>query len=178
MAAATIVPIVLNLKNYDDWSPRVKTYLMAEDLWDIVEGTYKKPPLIDPFPIDGSLPIIKTGEEKEAEIKAWKMKNVKALYAIPNSCGDDTYQFIKSATTAKEAWDTLLEKLNPGRNQSSDGRDFLFQTRGYLFKHIQHEPFNMMPSQSWQRKKGAPEHGTQDMMRAVAMISGKLSSNL
>ncbi|TQD77241.1 hypothetical protein C1H46_037248 [Malus baccata] len=112
---------------------------MAEDLRDIVEGTYKKPPLIDPFPTDGSLPIIKTGEEKEAEIKAWKMKNVKSLYAIRNSCGDDTYQFIKSATTAKEAWDTLLEKLNPGRNQSSDGRDERILVQAYPTRTIQHD---------------------------------------
>ncbi|XP_009357069.2 uncharacterized protein LOC103947828 isoform X2 [Pyrus x bretschneideri] len=139
MAAATIVPIVLNLKNYDDWTPRVKTYLMAEDLWDIVEGIYKKPPLIDPLPTDGSLPIIKTAEEKETEIKAWKMKNVKALYAIQNSCGDDTYQFIKSATTAKEAWDTLLEKLNPGRDQSSDRRDERILVQAYPTRTIQHD---------------------------------------
>ena len=42
--------------------------------------------------------------------------NDKALNAIQNVCGDDI------ATTSNEALDTLSKKLNPGRNQSSEGR--------------------------------------------------------
>ena len=34
---------VLNVDNYLVWSVQVKTYLMAQDLWDIVEGTDKRP---------------------------------------------------------------------------------------------------------------------------------------
>ncbi|CAN6695381.1 unnamed protein product [Malus baccata var. baccata] len=74
--AATVVLTVLNRKNYDDWNSRIKTYLLAEDLWDIVEGTYELP-----------------REEDAAERKDWK-NNVKALYAIQSSCGDDTYKII------------------------------------------------------------------------------------
>ena len=93
--AATVIPTVLNHENYQQWSSRIKTYLLAEDLWDIVEGTDKLP----------------EEEDAEAERKAWKKKDAKALYAIWNSCGDDTYGLIKRATTAKQAWDALSDKL-------------------------------------------------------------------
>ncbi|KAG2673710.1 hypothetical protein I3760_13G103700 [Carya illinoinensis] len=45
--AALSVPVleVLDTGNYVDWSVRLKTYLMAQDLWDIVEGTTKPPQL-------------------------------------------------------------------------------------------------------------------------------------
>ncbi|KAB2610465.1 hypothetical protein D8674_018497 [Pyrus ussuriensis x Pyrus communis] len=94
-----IVRTSLNYKNYNDWKSQIKTYLLAEDLWDIIdEGTDECP---------------KTEEEK-AQSKGWK-KDAKALYAIQNSCGDDTYDLIKYKTTAKQAWDTLSKKLEkPG----------------------------------------------------------------
>ncbi|XP_050133947.1 uncharacterized protein LOC126610019 isoform X4 [Malus sylvestris] len=97
----TVVPTVLSYKNYKDWSFRMKTYFLAEDLWDIVSGTVTKPP---------------EGEEH----KAWKKKDAKALYAIQNSCGDNTYKLIKGKTTAKEAWDTLVQKVRYGSVNLSD----------------------------------------------------------
>ncbi|PQQ17130.1 uncharacterized protein Pyn_27851 [Prunus yedoensis var. nudiflora] len=109
MAAATVVPatsVIANLKllnnyNYDEWSFRVKIYLLAEDLWDFVEATTEPPK-----PEDG-----------EAEFKAWRKNNAKALYAIQSSCGDDTYSLIGGITTAKLAWDTLEEKLKPAKEE-------------------------------------------------------------
>lgn len=65
--------------------------MLAEDLWDIVKGTHE--------PLE---------EEEEEERKAWEKKDVKALYPIQSSCGDEMYKFIKDKTTAKEAWDTLF----------------------------------------------------------------------
>ncbi|CAN6571776.1 unnamed protein product [Malus baccata var. baccata] len=95
-----IVRTILSYKNYDDWKSQIKTYLLAEDLWDIIdEGTNECP---------------KTEDEEKAQSKGWK-KDAKALYAIQNSCGDDTYQLIKNETTAKQAWDTLSKRLEkPG----------------------------------------------------------------
>ncbi|CAN6708094.1 unnamed protein product [Malus baccata var. baccata] len=95
--AITVVPIVLNRKNYDDWSSRIKTYLLAKDLWDVVH--------------------LETEDKENAQSRAWKKKDAKALYAIQNSCGDDTYKLIKDKTTAKEAWDTLYQKLKPGHDE-------------------------------------------------------------
>ncbi|KAB2619895.1 hypothetical protein D8674_037461 [Pyrus ussuriensis x Pyrus communis] len=97
--AAIVVPTVLNRKNYVDWSSRIKSYLLAEDLWDVVEGSYR-PPV----------------REGECDNEAWKKKNVKALYAIQSSCGDDTYQLVKTETKAKQAWDTLSFLLKPDEN--------------------------------------------------------------
>ncbi|CAN6708319.1 unnamed protein product [Malus baccata var. baccata] len=96
-----IVRTILSYKNYDDWKSQIKTYLLAEDLWDIIdEGTDECP---------------KTEDEEKAQSKAWKKKDAKALYAIQNSCGDDTYELIKYKTTAKQAWDTLSKRLEkPG----------------------------------------------------------------
>nr|XP_028955711.1 uncharacterized protein LOC103423981 isoform X3 [Malus domestica] len=98
--AAAVVPTVLNRENYRKWSSRMKTYLLAEDLWDIVEGTYQ-------------LPEEEEDEEEdaEAEREAWKKKNVKALYAIQSSCVDDIYDIIEYKTNAKEAWDALYDSL-------------------------------------------------------------------
>ncbi|XP_070673030.1 uncharacterized protein [Malus domestica] len=96
-----IVRTILNYKNYDDWKSQIKTYLLAEDLWDIIdEGTDECP---------------KTEDEEKAQSKAWKKKDAKALYAIQNSCADETYQLIKNKTTAKQAWNTLSKRLEkPG----------------------------------------------------------------
>nr|XP_028953746.1 uncharacterized protein LOC103425956 [Malus domestica] len=101
---ATVVPIVLNLKNYDDWSSRIKTYLLAENLWNVVEGSYRPP----------------IREDGEFDDEAWEKKDAKALYAIQNSCGDDIYQFIKNETMAKGAWDTLSNKLKKPDEKSDE----------------------------------------------------------
>ncbi|KAI5340564.1 hypothetical protein L3X38_019838 [Prunus dulcis] len=99
--AATVSPIanlkLLNHRNYEDWSFRVKVYLLAEDVWDLVEATTEPPK-----PEDG-----------EVAFKAWRKNNAKALLAIQTSCGDDTYPIIKGITEAKAAWDALAEELKP-----------------------------------------------------------------
>ncbi|CAN6708320.1 unnamed protein product [Malus baccata var. baccata] len=99
----TVVSTVLDHENYKDWSFRIKTYFLAEDLWDVVEGTAKEPP---------------EGEE----YKARKKKDAKALYAIQNSCGDN-YPLIKDATTAREAWQNLSKNLERVERPPDDESD-------------------------------------------------------
>ncbi|KAB2613691.1 hypothetical protein D8674_036007 [Pyrus ussuriensis x Pyrus communis] len=65
---AKVVPTLLNCKNYDIWTARIKKYLAAENLWDIVEGTYEPP----------------IREDGETDHEAWRKKNDKALCAIHN----------------------------------------------------------------------------------------------
>lgn len=108
MAATTVTsaipnPTVLNQYNYQDWSFRVKLYLLAEDLWDVVEATTEPPK-----PEDG-----------EAEFKAWRKKEAKALIVIQNYCGSANYSLIWGTKTAKDAWDTLAEKLKPAQGTLS-----------------------------------------------------------
>ncbi|KAF2318357.1 hypothetical protein GH714_005925 [Hevea brasiliensis] len=66
--AANTVPESLDGLNYANWSVCMKNYLLANDLWDIVEATTEAP----------------SPEEAEAEYKAWIKKNAAALHAIQN----------------------------------------------------------------------------------------------
>lgn len=98
MSTATVVPgsivlEVLNQDNYEQWSFRVKTYLLAKDLWDIVEA-----------------PTQEFGDEGVGE-KVWTKKNAEALYAIQISCGTDIFTFIKNSEKAKDAWYTLENRF-------------------------------------------------------------------
>ncbi|KAK9924727.1 hypothetical protein M0R45_033081 [Rubus argutus] len=101
MAATVVVPSAIVLKvlntadNYDDWSVRVKTYLQAKGLWNVVESNTEPPSRV------------------EAEYEGWSKKNAEALHAIYISCGEDTFSFIRDIDTAKAAWNTLEKKLKP-----------------------------------------------------------------
>ncbi|KAM5580884.1 hypothetical protein ABKV19_010210 [Rosa sericea] len=103
--AATLVPsVMINLKalnqdNYKHWSFSVKTYLLAEDLWDVVKGINEPPKLKD-------------GEE-EAEFMGWRKNNARALHVITIFCGEDAKSSISDIEKAKDAWNTLAEKFEP-----------------------------------------------------------------
>ncbi|XP_061999131.1 uncharacterized protein LOC133716435 [Rosa rugosa] len=94
VSPCAFVPEVLNRFNYEDWSLRVETYLLAEDLWDVVEASNEP-----------------TNDEREYMI--WRKKNAKALLAIQISCGSDTFSLIRNTRTAKVAWDALAAKFKP-----------------------------------------------------------------
>nr|POF00643.1 hypothetical protein CFP56_26211 [Quercus suber] len=96
-------PVLRDEDNYLEWSVRVKTDLMAEDLWDIVEATNEPPT-----------------PENEAAFKAWRKMNAMALRVIQNSVGSDRFSDIMEITSARIAWETLAEKYKPkGPNPSS-----------------------------------------------------------
>ncbi|KAK9930435.1 hypothetical protein M0R45_027472 [Rubus argutus] len=80
---------VLNRHNYKNWRSRVKTYLLAEDLWEVIIQAMTEP------------------AKHDDEYKAWAKKNAKALYAIQNSCGPEMFPFIRETETAKSAWEAL-----------------------------------------------------------------------
>lgn len=87
VGASAIVPEVLNWDNYEHWSLRVKTYLLAEDLWKVVEAT--------------------TSELEHDEV--WSRENAKALHVIHISCGSDVFPLISDTDRAKVAWVKLAE---------------------------------------------------------------------
>lgn len=102
MAAGTVstnpfVPEVLNKFNYEEWSLRVETYLLADDLWEVIVEANESP----------------KPEDDHVEFKAWRKKNAKALLAIQISCGSDTFSLIRNVRTAKSAWDILAAKFKP-----------------------------------------------------------------
>ena len=88
---ALINEAVFNQDNYLDWSIRVKTYLMTQELWDFIEPS--------------SEPRTPNSASKDR-----KVKNAKALLAIQMFCGPDTFSDIREISTAEDAWDTLAEK--------------------------------------------------------------------
>ncbi|KAF8377136.1 hypothetical protein HHK36_030509 [Tetracentron sinense] len=89
LAHSAIVPDVLEKDNYDIWKVCLKSYLLAEDLWDIVNGTESEPNVT------------------QAEFRTWQVKNAKALHAIQISCGPQILSNIKEFDSSKVAWDHL-----------------------------------------------------------------------
>ncbi|XP_062175092.1 uncharacterized protein LOC133880207 [Alnus glutinosa] len=85
---------VLEEDNYTDWNVQIKTYLMAHDLWEIIEATTEPP----------------RQEDDEAAYKAWSKKNSTALHVIQISCRPDIVFEITQISSAKTAWDMLAEK--------------------------------------------------------------------
>ena len=82
--------------NYLAWSVWVKTNLMAEDLWDIVEATNEPPT-----------------PENEAAFKACRKMNAMALRVIQSFLRPDQFSDIMEITSARIAWETLAEKYKP-----------------------------------------------------------------
>ncbi|XP_030965121.1 uncharacterized protein LOC115986356 isoform X2 [Quercus lobata] len=91
IASSAAVSEVLNVDNYLVWSIQVRTYLIAQDLWDIVQATKKRPKL----------------KNDKVAFKAWSKKNAMALHVIQISCPQQICHVISLITFAKIAWETL-----------------------------------------------------------------------
>ena len=91
-ALSAAVLEALNEDNYLDWSVQLKTYLMAQDLWEIIKSTSEPP-----------------APENEAAFKAWSKTNAMALHVIQMSCEPDTFSDIREISSARGAWDFLAE---------------------------------------------------------------------
>ena len=75
----------------------MKAYLMEQDLWDIVEAATEPP----------------TPKNDEIAFKDWSRKNALALYLIREWSGSKGFPLIGKISTAKIAWDTLVEMYKP-----------------------------------------------------------------
>ncbi|GLT37739.1 hypothetical protein SLA2020_120400 [Shorea laevis] len=91
-STSAIVSEVLKEDNYERWSILIEHYLVAHDLWDVVQSSK----------IPGG------GNKRE-----WMKKNALALHAIGISCGREAFDQIKDKRSAKVAWDALAAKLKP-----------------------------------------------------------------
>ncbi|CAB4268864.1 unnamed protein product [Prunus armeniaca] len=96
VSADAAVVELLDSSNYVDWSVWVKTYLLAQDLWDVVEQDEEE-----------------EEEESDDNFKAWREKNATALHTIQISCGREASSLIRNTSSAKRAWDTLAENFKP-----------------------------------------------------------------
>ncbi|XP_075644587.1 uncharacterized protein LOC142615704 isoform X4 [Castanea sativa] len=123
-ASSAAVSEVLNVNNYLVWSVQVRTYLIAQDLWDIVEAT-------DEYPKQ---------EDDEAVSKAWSKKNAMALHVIQISCPQRICHVISLITSAKIAWETLesicsIPKSDYFEEEEESYVDWSNRTKTFLMKH-------------------------------------------
>ncbi|XP_075098069.1 uncharacterized protein LOC142175382 [Nicotiana tabacum] len=87
-------------ENYQIWSVKMKSYLEAYDLWEVV----MEDKLIQPLPTNPTLAQIKAYSDE-------KTKKYKAKTIIQNSVTDSIFSKIIACETVKEAWKTLKQEL-------------------------------------------------------------------
>ena len=114
-ASSATVSELFNGGNYVVWSVQVKTYLIAQDLWGIVEGI-------------GVLP--ETGKVRTRE-------NAMALHVIQTSCEPRMCLLISQITLAKLAWDTLVAIRNLSKYARDDFLGIFLSL--YMLKHFIHK---------------------------------------
>ena len=134
-AASAIVHEVLNEDNYVEWKYPLVTYLMAQDLWDVI--VEDQPVGLKQFLEAKGIARAEDFEDEEkandeaskevqseAEIKAWLKKNAAALHVIIISCGKDALWVIYGIISAKKAWKTLEATYEPPllATESSDSQ--------------------------------------------------------
>ncbi|EXB36948.1 hypothetical protein L484_018323 [Morus notabilis] len=120
--STNVVYEVLNKYNYENWSGVVKTYLIAHDLWDVIEPAVEaaqKPQIKDHNTIEDETSEFEISAERKIpksegyNLKEDKIKNARALHAIQISCGPDALSAIKGIFSAKDAWRILDETFKP-----------------------------------------------------------------
>ncbi|CAI0557230.1 unnamed protein product [Linum tenue] len=83
-----------DIKSYDNWLACLKTYLVSQDLWDLVDS-----------PEITTSPATVTTDAAAGR----RRKNAAALHAIQISLGCDVLHEIREISSAKEAWDALAD---------------------------------------------------------------------
>ena len=93
-------PPVFNGENYPIWIVKMKTYLKAHDLWEVVE-IGREPPQLRANPT-----IAQMAQHSEECAKRYK-----AMSCIQSAITDTIFTKIMACETAKEAWDKLKEEF-------------------------------------------------------------------
>jgi hypothetical protein len=86
-------PILLG-KNYGFWSLRMRSFLKAQDCWDLVDHRY-----VEPDPADLAA---MNNQERTAQAEPRKREN-KAKFWIQNSMDDSIFSKITGVVTSKQA---------------------------------------------------------------------------
>src|SRR6266404_2377283 len=87
----------LNYTNYSVWSARLKIILEARGLWGLVDGTE----------------FVPEADTEEAAFRRWKMRDACARLQLIHNLPDNFFWIIMRSSTVREAWDALLEHLQP-----------------------------------------------------------------
>ncbi|KAK4840220.1 hypothetical protein QYF36_002779 [Acer negundo] len=92
---AGIVTEKLTEENYENWKECLKSYFIAQGLWDVVTGKEAKP---------------EDEDETSPKYQEWMRKNAMALHAIQVSCRADTMSKLRGHESAMLDWKLLAEK--------------------------------------------------------------------
>nr|ABA95820.1 retrotransposon protein, putative, unclassified [Oryza sativa Japonica Group] len=97
--AQSMVPVFAG-ENYDIWSIKMRTLLLSQGLWDIVENGYQE------YSAGETL----TAEQKKS-LAEDRMSDAKALFLIQQGVAESLFPRIIGAKKSKKAWDKLKEEF-------------------------------------------------------------------
>ncbi|XP_077237213.1 uncharacterized protein LOC143878884 [Tasmannia lanceolata] len=89
---------LLNQSNYKIWRTCMESYLVGEDLWEVVCGN--------------AVVVPEDTQENGDVLKAWRMKNAKAEFLLKRSISHGLFEHVIECKSASEIWITLNELLN------------------------------------------------------------------
>ncbi|KAL8101564.1 hypothetical protein AgCh_033459 [Apium graveolens] len=87
-----------NQSNYRIWRSCMESYLVGEDLWDVVCGDDTIPP--------------EDIQENNTALKEWRKKNGKAEFILKNSISTNVFDHIIHCKSASGIWETLNKIFN------------------------------------------------------------------
>lgn len=105
-----------NGSNWLIWKFQIRQILEASELFDVVDGTTKRP--------------ITGGKNYETELVAWKKSDAKARRAIATTCMKQPLLQIMNCETASEMWTTLKSTYE----QASKSNILFLQQKYYKFE--------------------------------------------
>ncbi|GKV35269.1 hypothetical protein SLEP1_g43570 [Rubroshorea leprosula] len=91
-STTAIVPFLLTKDNYEDWRIYMKNYLLAQDLWGIIES-------------GNDVGLLSSS----TDVGNLRKKNAAALHAIHTTSSPDIFAQIKKFESAKDAWNKLAQ---------------------------------------------------------------------
>ena len=89
---------LLNQSNYKVWKTCMESYLVGEDLWDVVNRSNTSPP--------------DDGPENSSAYKKWKQTNAKAEFILKRTISSSLFDHIIRCKSAHEIWRTLDQLFN------------------------------------------------------------------
>ncbi|KAH0678932.1 hypothetical protein KY284_020017 [Solanum tuberosum] len=89
---------LLNQSNYKVWKKCMESYLVGEDLWDVVNGSNTSSP-VDEL-------------ENNRAYKKWKQINVKVEFILKRTISSDLFDHIIKCKSAHDIWRTLNRLFN------------------------------------------------------------------
>ena len=145
--------------NFQTWKYRITTVLDIRGLWEIVDGTEKKPE-----------------QSKVAELEEWMAKDKEARAQITLTLKDEPLSGVLLATSAEEIWRKLSERYE------GKGKQSIAYLIGELFRGTLSDESPMETQLNAMRQKayvlkslGQP---LDDSLVAVAMVILLLTSNV